>query len=316
MQNWKENLINFYRLSTMPLRGYRRRRLARSGSTPVHLLFYHRVSDSHANPWTIGCREFEAQLDWLGERFRFVSLAEAQRIIASGNNSESVVSITMDDGYAENLEFAIPLMLERRIPLNYFVCTDHVIYQQPFPHDILNGQPLPVNTLPSIVDMAKAGIEIGSHTRHHTDLGKITDKEQLYSELIDCSRDFEQRIGFPIRYFAFPYGQKVNLNRDAFYLLQEHGFQGACTTLPGFNAIGESWFELNRFHGDPSLARIKNWLDYDIRGGAGEKFYTEWKAGEEGRRESAGEQLLDRKIPLLFNSDTNSSNPSCVTPEH
>lgn len=247
--------------------------MRRTSSFPVFILFYHRVSDSFPNPWTLNCQEFKKQIDWFQKKFRLVSLDECQRLISAGKNDQPTLAITFDDGYAENLEFAVPLLVERKIPFTYFVTVDNVIHQHPFPHDLQLNRPLPVNSIESIQAMARLGIQIGAHTRHHSDVATLN-PDQLFDELIVASRELEDYIGQPVKHFAFPYGQRKNLSIEAFELLQQHGFSAACTTLGGWNPLGTNPFELTRMHGDPSLARIKNWLSFDPRTGSIEPYFN------------------------------------------
>jgi len=265
MQNWKDNLIDAYRLCTSPIRIQKRWQLSAEARFPIFILFYHRVSDCFPNPWTISCQEFERQIDWMQSCFQFASLSEVQQVIRNGKNRMPLVSITFDDGYAENSEFAIPLLLERKIPFTYFVTVDNLVHQTPFPHDLEFGRALPVNSVESVRALAKIGVEIGSHSRSHANIGGLQDPNQIYDELIVASRELSELISQPVRYFAFPYGKHQNLSARAFELLLEEGFQGACTTLGGWNDLGRDPFELTRLHGDPSLSRIKNWLTLDPR---------------------------------------------------
>lgn len=265
MNDWKSNLINAYRLTTAPLRAWQKSMMIRSGQLPVFVLFYHRVSDYFPTPWTIGCREFENQLDWLEQNFQLVSLEAAQQIISSGCNRQPTLAITFDDGYAENVEFALPMLIERRIPITYFVTLGNVLEQRPFEHDLQLGQPLPVNSIDSIRAMVNAGIEIGAHTRNHIDLGQTSDPRVIFDEVIASGRELAQEVSQRIRYFAFPYGQSKNLNQAALQMLKEEGYAGACTTLGAANPVGVDPFQINRLHGDPSLARVKNWLSFDPR---------------------------------------------------
>ena len=158
-------------------------------------LFYHRVADHAENDWTISCSKFQNQIDWLEQNFEIVDLEECQRRIRSGWNSRPTVSITFDDGYAENCDFALPLLIERRIPVTYFVTTYHTTQQQPFPHDVDRDMPLPTNTIESLRALDLAGVEIGAHTRTHVDLGKITCEQTLVDEVITASRELEAAIG-------------------------------------------------------------------------------------------------------------------------
>lgn len=209
--------------------------------------------------------EFEQQIDWFQEHFQIVDLEECQRRIRSGSNDRPTLAITFDDGYAENCEYALPLLIERRIPATYFVTTHHTTNQQPFGHDVDLGNPLPVNSIESLRSLDLAGIEIGGHTRTHASIGHLTDPEAIVDEVLTSSREMESLIGRPVRYFAFPFGLFPNLHADAFHLLKREGLLGVCSAYGGYNHMGDDAFHLQRIHADPSFARIRNWLTLDPR---------------------------------------------------
>ena len=259
-----------------------------SGTVPVSVLFYHRVDDDHLNDWTISVDGFRQQIDWLQENFDLVSLEECQRRISSGFNDRPTLAITFDDGYADNCANCIPMLLERGIPVTYFVTTYHTLQQQPFAHDVKNGLPLNTNEREALKALHNAGVVIGAHTRNHPDLGKVSDPEVLFDEVITATREMEEVIGAPIKHFAFPYGQIKNLNARVFQLCKEHGFLSVSSAYGGFNEIGDDPFHLRRFHGDPSLARIKNWLTFDPR----------WKFHEGYDYLAEIERLEPKTLPL------------------
>jgi peptidoglycan/xylan/chitin deacetylase (PgdA/CDA1 family) len=261
----KPLLIDAWRWGTMPWRWWARATARRKGTMPVGILFYHRVADDDPNPWTITCEGFRRQIDWLSANFDIVSLAEAQNRIRSGHNTRPTLCLTFDDGYADNSAFALPLLIQRNIPVTYFVTTWHTAEGQPFAHDVARRRPLAPNCPSALKAMADAGVEIGAHTRHHRDLGAISDPRQLYDEVILATREMEQMIERPIRYFAFPFGQVENLNSLVFRLARDYGFAGVCSAYGGWNEIGSDAFHLQRFHGDPNIATLKNWLTLDPR---------------------------------------------------
>ena len=174
MKSSRQLMLTGYYWATLPAR---RRAAATRGCgrcEPVQILFYHRVADEHPNDWTMSTRAFAAQIDWLRARFDLVSLAEAQARIAAGRNDRPTACITFDDGYADNMRFAVPLLLKHEIPFTYFVSTDHVLGGKPFPHDVACGRPLAPNTLDDFARLAAAGVEIGGHTRSHADAGQLS----------------------------------------------------------------------------------------------------------------------------------------------
>lgn len=264
MSFWKSCLIGAYRHATWPWRSSVLAQLKRQSKVPISILFYHRVANDHPNPWTISEGDFEAQIDWLSNNFNLISLSEAQNRIKNGNSEPSVV-ITFDDGYAENSSFALPLLIERSIPFTYFVTTYHTTHNRPFPHDVERGVQLAPNSIESLRALVNAGVDIGAHTRNHVDLGIELSDETIFDEVIAATRELESMIDYSIQYFAFPYGQKCNLDPRVFQLLSDHGFSGVCSAYGGFNDVGNDCFHLQRIHADPNLERIKNWLTLDPR---------------------------------------------------
>jgi peptidoglycan/xylan/chitin deacetylase (PgdA/CDA1 family) len=262
---WKEVLLNSYYLTTLPSRRRAAAQRAALQCEPVQILFYHRVADEYPNGWTISTRSFARQIRWLRSRFDIVSLSDAQARIASGRNQRPKVCVTFDDGYADNGRFAIPLLLNYRIPFAYFVSTNHVLGGEPFPHDIAAGRTFEVNTLAQLREMAAAGVEIGAHTRSHANLGGNLSRDELTDEIVGSKQELETAIGCHIRYFAFPYGKQENLSTAAFRIAFEGGFDGVCSAYGGYNFPGDDAFHLRRFHADCEFIRFKNWLTIDPR---------------------------------------------------
>ena len=264
MNPLKDILLNAYYLATLPQRRRAARDRAARGMEPVSVLFYHRVADTHPNDWTMSTATFARQIRWLKERFDVVDLAEAQRRIASGRNSRPTVCITFDDGYAENMQFAVPLLLKEQLPFTYFVSTNHVFGNRPFPHDVAAGQPLAPNTLSQLREMAAAGVEIGAHNRNHVHLGVVS-ADVMQDEIVGSKHDLEQALEREVRYFAFPYGQPSDLSTAAFQIAYQAGYRGVCSAYGGYNFPGDDPFHLRRIHADCELVRVKNWLTVDPR---------------------------------------------------
>lgn len=249
---------------TWPLRRYWQSVLTGSNRYPISILFYHRVADTCPNPWTISTREFQRQIDWLQKHFDIIPLAEVQNRMATGN-CRPAVALTFDDGYADNCLTAIPYLVRNQIPATYFVNNHFIQSGEPFPHDQALGQPLDPNGVESLRLMSRSGIEIGAHTRNHVDLGMVTDPDILFDEVVTARDELEDLIEAPVRYFAFPYGQRENLNDEVIRLARLYGFSGVCSAYGGFNSIGDDPFHLQRIHGDPEFIRIRNWLTLDPR---------------------------------------------------
>jgi len=265
MPIWKQILLNVYYHGTYPIRCWTGRCALRDDRVPIIVLLYHRIADDRANEWTTSNRTFAKQIRWLRKRFELISLAEAQRRIRRGMNHRPCVSITFDDGYADNCRQAIPLLVKHRIPCTYFVTLRNVLHEEPFSHDMVMGYLLAPNTMEQIKAMAGAGIEIGAHAYTHADLAAINDTRLLRYEVVAATDELQQQLDRPVRYFAFPYGQRANLSPAAFEMARQAGCEGVCSAYGGFNFPGDDDFHLQRIAVDDDMIGMKNWVTGDPR---------------------------------------------------
>lgn len=265
MNLWKRLLLSGYVHSTLPWRHIRNRCASKQGQAPIIVLFYHRIADVHLNPWTMPNSMFLRQVEWLSSRFDMVSLAESQRRMQSGDNQRPCVTLTFDDGYADNCLYAVPLLIKRRIPCTYFVSTRYIFSGTPFPHDVAAGQPLAPNTIEQLKAMADAGVDIGAHTRTHPNLGSIHNRRRLHDEIAGSRDDLREALRRPINYFSFPFGLHENMNQTTFSICESEGFSGVCSAYGAYNTPGQDPFHLQRIHGDTNWIRFINWLTIDPR---------------------------------------------------
>ena len=261
----KEPLLDAYCWATGPMRRRAVMRRGAQGEAPVLVLFYHRVADHSPNDWTISTEQFKAQITWIRDAYPIVSLEDAQKRLASGRNDSPVVAITFDDGYADNCQEALPWLIEQQVPLTYFVATSHTTSGKPFPHDAAAGAPLQPNTAEQLCELARAGVELGAHTRTHMDLGPLDSEDLLHDEIVGSKRDLEAIVDRPVRYFAFPFGMPDNMSELAFRTAFRAGYWGVCSAYGAYNFPGGDSFHIERIHGDPSWARFRNWMTIDPR---------------------------------------------------
>ncbi|TWT48753.1 Polysaccharide deacetylase [Botrimarina hoheduenensis] len=258
-----------YACMTGTLRGRLVNRLARSGDAPICGLFYHRVADTTPNDWTIGVEAFRRQIDWLAERFDVVSLAEAHRRLIQQDSKRPAVVITFDDGYADNCAHAVPMLIDRGLPFTYFVTTENIRNQSPFPHDKAAGAPLKPNTLTELRTMADQGVEIGAHTLTHPNLGECPPR-QIREEIVGSIDQVRQWIGRDVRSFAFPYGFPINMTPLGMQIAREAGIRTICSAYGAYNIPSstreyEGALHFRRMHADPEWSRFINWMTFDPR---------------------------------------------------
>ena len=261
---WRGALGEVYYHATYPGRLWYERRLAAAGRAPIAVLTFHRIADDGANPWTMRTQDFVKAIRSLKSRFDLISLAELQRRLREGVNDYASACITFDDGYAANCRVALPLLVEERIPCTYFVTSSAVLEGRPFAHDVEMGSAgLALNTVEELRKFSRAGIEIGAHTRTHANLGKITDLEQIYDELVTARNELEAAVGQRIRYFAFPFGRVENMTGEAFEAAWAAGYEGVCSAYGGWNFPGDNPFHIRRRGVDGLPNRAKNWAMID-----------------------------------------------------
>src|SRR5690349_5292494 len=91
----------------------------------LSILFFHRVL-AERDPLLPGepsAKEFDALLAHVAQRFMLVPLEEGIRRTFEQTLPPRALAITFDDGYADNLSIAAPLLRRRGIPATVFVAT-------------------------------------------------------------------------------------------------------------------------------------------------------------------------------------------------
>lgn len=258
-------LTKAYIIATKPIRAWMAMQLRRKAQMPVASIFLHRVADDYPNPWSMTNATFDALLAWMEKNVDLVSIDEAQELLRTGNRGRIAVNITFDDGYADNCLHAIPTLLSKKIPFTYYVTTQNIRNGKPYPHDLKNNQPLAPNSIEEIRAMADAGVDIGVHTRTHADMGRVRRQSELELEIGGARKDITDWLGSEPNHFAFPYGLKTNLTPRAIQYVYDEGFASYCTAYGGYNFPFNGCFHMKRFHGDPVIPRVQNWLSLDPR---------------------------------------------------
>lgn len=262
---FRETALQAYRHMTWRHRLALIRRFSARKCFPGAILFYHRVADNVPNDWSISNRNFLKHLDWVKQHFEFVSLEETISSQKLGTRERPTIHITFDDGYADNMLVALPELIRRGIPTTYFVTTQFVEEQIPFPHDVARGFPLAPNSIDEIRCLADAGIVIGAHSHSHLDFGKPLSRSVLVREIIDVRKKLQDWTSQSVDYFAFPFGLPGNIIQGAIDVVFEAGYKAFVSAAGGFNFPGDDYWHLQRIHADPGMAAMINWLTYDPR---------------------------------------------------
>ena len=100
--------------------------------TGLTVLTYHRVlpsvecQDYPFPSMVVSTEVFEQELAWLDRECEVLPLGEALRCLSPAPRARPLVALTFDDGYADNCEWAAPLLERVGLRATFFVATDFV----------------------------------------------------------------------------------------------------------------------------------------------------------------------------------------------
>jgi peptidoglycan/xylan/chitin deacetylase (PgdA/CDA1 family) len=157
--------------------------------------------------WLLG------QMGYIG-----VSMSDAMPYLR-GERRGKVAVITLDDGYADNLHNALPVLLRHG-----FSATVYVVSGSIGQHNTWDAARLGIGkALMSVAELRRwhaSGMEIGAHTRTHPRLTQC-DERSLRNEILGSKADLEDCLGAPVTQFCYPYGDHsdrvVEVTRQADY---------------------------------------------------------------------------------------------------
>jgi peptidoglycan/xylan/chitin deacetylase (PgdA/CDA1 family) len=173
------------------------------------VLCYHAVSERWPAALSVTPERLHAQLRLLVRQgYRGVTFREA----VSGAAAGKTVAVTFDDAFASVLRLGSPVLSELGLPGTVFVPTAFpdggLPLRWPGIEQWLDGPhraELEPMSWAELRRLADAGWEIGSHTRTHPHLTRLSD-ERLAGELRGSREDCEARLGAPCHSVAYPYG--------------------------------------------------------------------------------------------------------------
>lgn len=91
----------------------------------LFILIYHRVfaEPDYMHPGEVDKKEFSWQMQLLARYFRVLPLSEALKAQTEGRLPTRAVSVTFDDGYADNLHNALPILQENQLTATFFIAS-------------------------------------------------------------------------------------------------------------------------------------------------------------------------------------------------
>lgn len=263
--------------------GRRLRRVIRK--QPVPVLLYHSIADSGFDPWDLtvsqsNFRQHAGVLAKFAAPVRLKSLMEGMRHHSLPSNC---VAVTFDDGYANNLHVAEPILRAHGIPATFFVTTGPIQHGGEFwwdelgllvPHDeyssmyqTLRGESETgrmrrmaklrtardmvrdshrVLTKDELIQLAASPIaDLGAHSVSHVSLASVPEPKQK-DEILASKAWLERETGRSIDCFSYPFGNAADYTSSTVSLVRQAGYTIACTNRGGFASASSDRFQLPR----------------------------------------------------------------------
>ena len=119
------------------------------------ILMYHRVAEQKVDPWSLCVtpQHFAEHLETLQKEAYPISLVQLVQAHKNGKIPHRAVAVTFDDGYADNLYNAKPLLEQYDIPATVFVAAGQVGKDREFWWDELERILLQPGKLPEILNI-------------------------------------------------------------------------------------------------------------------------------------------------------------------
>jgi peptidoglycan/xylan/chitin deacetylase (PgdA/CDA1 family) len=129
------------------------------------ILMYHRVTKVTPDPWSLSVEpaNFEAHLQHLRRHFQILPLQHLVRMQKENRVPERAIAITFDDGYADNLYNAHPLLSSYELPAAFFVASGYLGQDREFWWDELDKYVLESRSLPETLRLEIRGKYIEWH---------------------------------------------------------------------------------------------------------------------------------------------------------
>lgn len=217
----------------------------------IPILMYHHVgtlpakADDVRKGLTVAPAVFAEQLRALSQA-GYVSVSFADLVAALRGQRTlppKAVLITLDDGYADTYDYALPALRAVGYSATWFIAPG------------LLGTP-DYLTWAQVEALSRAGMSIEAHTVSHPDLTRLP-RARVEQELVESRDAIEAHTGRSVVAFAYPYG---NYNRGIVDVLRDNGVELAATTQPGVIQSSRSPYELARikvFTTDGGSALVK-----------------------------------------------------------
>lgn len=206
------------------------------------ILLFHSIPD-HQLP------VFEDLMQHIMADHEIVCPGEVESILAgqtAAQHGRTRILVTFDDGFRSQVATAEKVLDRYAIKAIFFVCPglmnipvgrqDEAVAKYVFDGRLSEAVPAETKLMSwsATESLLASGHTIGSHTALHRRLSELA-PEELDAEIVGSADLLEQRLGVPIRWFAYPFGDIESVSESSYGLIRKR-YSYCCSGIRGFNA--------------------------------------------------------------------------------
>ena len=167
------------------------------------ILLYHHVSSSTPASTSISPEAFKSHMEYLDAHHTVVSLQDVVSAIQHNTTlPENAVAITFDDGYANILDNAHPILADLGFPYTVFINPDEI------------GVGPKQLTWEQVIAMHNDGVVFANHTLDHLHMlngeqamGERAWLEKVWQNVESAEKKIEDKLDINLKYLAYPFGE-------------------------------------------------------------------------------------------------------------
>lgn len=180
--------------------------------------------------------------NYTGSKFNFIF--KDQELVYS-LNSESSIKRTIGD-IKEKLKFLNNP--ERASHLKEFNKSNNIKNFAKVPKNYL------IADWDDLKSLDKNILEIGGHSKTHTNLTTLNAENEFYEELFESKVKIEEKVNYPVIHLSYPIGF---YNKIVIDYAKKYGYLTGTTIIDGLNSVKTDLFQLKRIRMDNELTLFK-----------------------------------------------------------
>ncbi|MEQ3638780.1 MAG: polysaccharide deacetylase family protein [Alteromonas sp.] len=185
--------------------------------TNAAILLYHHVSTQTPSSTSVTPDTFTSHMEYIANNHTVLPLTDIVNAIVEGKPlPKDAVAITFDDGYANILENAHPILMKLDFSYTVFINPNEI------------GVAPQQLTWEEVKRMQREGVIFANHTLDHLHMlnDEFTDEnwlERVFENVEAAEKKIDSELGVSLKYLAYPFGE---YNLALATKLEENGYVG------------------------------------------------------------------------------------------